>query len=112
MLMVKAGPAVDGIIETLIPMLHSGDVIIDGGNTQYSDTERRTKQVEAADLSTLGPVFPAVRKVLKGPSLMPGGSTEAWPLISQSSNPFQPTLGPTMMFPAVSGLAREALGIM
>ena len=50
MLMVKAGPAVDHLIETLIPLLSSGDVIIDGGNTQYSDTERRTKQVEEAGL--------------------------------------------------------------
>jgi len=82
MLMVKAGPAVDHLIETLIPLLSSGDVIIDGGNTQYSDTERRTKQVEEAGLLYVGTgVSGGEEGALKGPSLMPGGSAEAWPLI-------------------------------
>ena len=49
MMMVKAGPAVDDLIKTLIPLLSNGDVIIDGGNTLFSDTERRTKEVEAAE---------------------------------------------------------------
>ncbi|MBT3212046.1 MAG: decarboxylating NADP(+)-dependent phosphogluconate dehydrogenase [Planctomycetaceae bacterium] len=82
MLMVKAGPAVDNIIQTLIPLMNSGDVIIDGGNTQYSDTERRTKQVEEAGLLYVGTgVSGGEEGALKGPSLMPGGSAEAWPLI-------------------------------
>jgi 6-phosphogluconate dehydrogenase len=50
MMMVKAGPAVDELIKTLLPLLSKGDVIIDGGNTLYSDTERRTKEVEATGL--------------------------------------------------------------
>ena len=54
MMMVKAGPAVDDLIKTLTPLLSKGDVIIDGGNTLYSDTERRTKEVEAAGLQYIG----------------------------------------------------------
>ena len=50
MLMVKAGPAVDALIETLTPLLEPGDIIIDGGNTYYADTERRTKAVEESGL--------------------------------------------------------------
>src|SRR6188508_311646 len=46
MMMVKAGPAVDDLIETLLPLLEKGDILIDGGNTYYADTERRTKAVE------------------------------------------------------------------
>ena len=54
MMMVKAGPADDDLIKTLTPLLAKGDVIIDGGNTLYSDTERRTKDVEAAGLQYIG----------------------------------------------------------
>ncbi|MCH2119184.1 MAG: NAD(P)-binding domain-containing protein [Pirellulales bacterium] len=54
MLMVKAGPAVDALINELIPLLSPGDIIIDGGNTHFSDTERRTKEVEAAGLLFVG----------------------------------------------------------
>ena len=51
MMLVKAGPAVDNLIDQLIPLLSPGDVIIDGGNTHYADTERRTKYVEEKGLS-------------------------------------------------------------
>ena len=54
MLLVKAGPAVDAIIESLIPLCEPGDIIIDGGNTHYADTERRTKRVEEAGLQFIG----------------------------------------------------------
>jgi 6-phosphogluconate dehydrogenase len=54
MMMVKAGPAVDELMETLIPMLSPGDILIDGGNTYYSDTERRTKYVESKGLLFVG----------------------------------------------------------
>ena len=75
MMMVKAGPAVDDLIKTLIPLLSNGDVIIDGGNTLFSDTERRTKEVEAAGLLYVGTgVSGGEEGALKGPSLMPGGS--------------------------------------
>ncbi len=82
MLMVKAGKAVDDLIDHLIPLLSPGDVIIDGGNTLYSDTERRTQYVESKGLLFIGSgVSGGEEGALLGPSLMPGGSEKAWPLI-------------------------------
>ncbi len=73
--MVKAGPAVDEFIEKLIPLLSPGDVIIDGGNTHFSDTERRTQYVESKGLLYIGTgVSGGEEGALKGPSMMPGGS--------------------------------------
>ena len=95
MLMVKAGPAVDALIQQLIPMLSSGDVIIDGGNTLYSDTERRTTEVEAAGLLYVGSgVSGGEEGALKGPSLMPGGSKAAWPLIQPIFQAIAAKVGP------------------
>jgi 6-phosphogluconate dehydrogenase len=82
MLMVKAGAAVDEFIEKLIPLLSPGDVIIDGGNTLFSETERRTEYVESKDLLYIGTgVSGGEEGALKGPSMMPGGSEKAWPLV-------------------------------
>ena len=82
MTLVKAGPAVDAIIEALLPHLEPGDVIIDGGNEHFTNTERRTKYVEDKGLLYVGTgVSGGEEGALKGPSLMPGGSKEAWPLI-------------------------------
>ncbi len=82
MMMVKAGPAVDDLIEQLLPLLSPGDVIIDGGNTHYMDTERRTKYVESKGLLYIGTgVSGGEEGALIGPSLMPGGSPAAWPLV-------------------------------
>lgn len=82
MLMVKAGPAVDALIDALIPLLSPGDLIIDGGNTHFAETERRTREVEQQGLLYVGTgVSGGEEGALKGPSLMPGGSTAAWPLI-------------------------------
>jgi 6-phosphogluconate dehydrogenase len=82
MLMVKAGPAVDGLIDQLVPLLSPGDVIIDGGNTHFTDTERRTKHVEGKGLLYIGTgVSGGEEGALKGPSMMPGGSPDAWPLV-------------------------------
>jgi 6-phosphogluconate dehydrogenase len=81
MLMVKAGAAVDEYIEKLIPLLSPGDVIIDGGNTLFSETERRTEYVESKGLLYIGTgVSGGEEGALKGPSMMPGGSEKAWPL--------------------------------
>src|SRR5687768_13276383 len=80
MLMVKAGPAVDSLIEQLLPLLSKGDVIIDGGNTHFADTERRTQYVESKGLLFIGTgVSGGEEGALLGPSLMPGGSEKAWP---------------------------------
>ncbi|MBR3286383.1 MAG: decarboxylating NADP(+)-dependent phosphogluconate dehydrogenase [Bacteroidales bacterium] len=81
-LMVKAGQAVDDFIERLIPLLAPGDVIIDGGNTHFPDTARRTAYVESKGLLYIGTgVSGGEEGALKGPSMMPGGSPAAWPLV-------------------------------
>ena len=79
MLMVKAGGPVDAFIEQLIPFLEEGDIIIDGGNSHYSDTDRRTRYVESKGLLYIGTgVSGGEEGALKGPSIMPGGSPAAW----------------------------------
>ncbi|MFU8786867.1 MAG: decarboxylating NADP(+)-dependent phosphogluconate dehydrogenase [Candidatus Izemoplasmataceae bacterium] len=82
MLMIKAGDPVDQVIEQLIPLLDKGDVIIDGGNSNYQDTTRRQKYLEEKGLLFVGTgVSGGEEGALIGPSIMPGGSPEAWPLI-------------------------------
>ena len=80
MLMVKAGKPVDDFIEQLIPHLEPGDIIIDGGNTHYPDTDRRTAYLESKGLLFIGTgVSGGEEGALTGPSIMPGGSPAAWP---------------------------------
>ena len=80
MMLVKAGAAVDAFIDQLIPHLDPGDIIIDGGNTHYPDTNRRTKYVEEKGLLYIGTgVSGGEEGALLGPSIMPGGSNDAWP---------------------------------
>ncbi len=82
MLMVKAGQPVDDFIEKLLPLLEPGDVIIDGGNSHFPDTARRCAYVESKGLYYIGTgVSGGEEGALKGPSMMPGGSPEAWPLV-------------------------------
>jgi 6-phosphogluconate dehydrogenase len=79
MLMVKAGKPVDDFIELLIPHLDKGDIIIDGGNSHYPDTTRRTEYLESKGLLYIGTgVSGGEEGALKGPSIMPGGSPAAW----------------------------------
>ncbi len=80
MLMVKAGAAVDSFIEKVLPHLEDGDIIIDGGNSHFPDTIRRTEYVESKGKLYIGTgVSGGEEGALKGPSIMPGGSSEAWP---------------------------------
>jgi 6-phosphogluconate dehydrogenase len=80
MLMVKAGKPVDEFIEMLIPYLEKGDIIIDGGNSHFPDTIRRTKYLESKGMLYIGTgVSGGEEGALKGPSIMPGGSPAAWP---------------------------------
>ena len=80
MMMVKAGQAVDQLIEQLIPYLEPGDIIIDGGNSNFADTIRRTAFVESQGLYYIGTgVSGGEEGALHGPSIMPGGSSAAWP---------------------------------
>ena len=82
MMMVKAGAAVDQLIDQLIPHLEEGDILIDGGNSHFPDTIRRTAYVESKGLLYLGTgVSGGEEGALKGPSMMPGGSPAAWPWV-------------------------------
>ncbi|MDJ0648537.1 MAG: decarboxylating NADP(+)-dependent phosphogluconate dehydrogenase [Xenococcaceae cyanobacterium MO_188.B19] len=79
LVMVKAGKPVDGVIEQLKPLLDEGDMIIDGGNSLYDDTERRTNDLEATGLGFVGMgVSGGEEGALNGPSLMPGGTEAAY----------------------------------
>ncbi len=80
MIMVKAGKAVDEMIDHLLPYLDKGDIIIDGGNTHFPDTNRRTAYVESKGFLYIGTgVSGGEEGALLGPSIMPGGSPAAWP---------------------------------
>ena len=83
MIMVKAGPPVDAVIAQLVPGFETGDVIIDGGNSLFTDTQRRFKELEARGLHFVGcGVSGGEEGALKGPSLMPGGSRESYEIIA------------------------------
>jgi len=82
MLLVKAGKPVDDFIDLLIPHLEPGDIIIDGGNSNYNDTIRRTAYVESKGLLYIGTGVSGGEEGARfGPSIMPGGSPEAWPFV-------------------------------
>ena len=82
MIMVKAGAPVDAVIDQLLPLLDPGDVIIDGGNSFFMDSERRTKELEAKGFRFIGTgVSGGEEGALKGPSIMPGGGSEAYDLV-------------------------------
>lgn len=82
MMMIKAGDPVDEMIEQLLPHMSAGDVIIDGGNSDFHDTEHRVKEVEARGLYFIGTgISGGEEGALHGPSVMPGGSPEAWPIV-------------------------------
>src|SRR5438067_5370214 len=84
MMLVKAGPPVDEFIEHLIPLLEPGDIIIDGGNSLFEDTIRRTKHVESKGLLYIGTgVSGGEEGARHGPSIMPGGSPAAWPHVKE-----------------------------
>uniref|UniRef100_H2XQE7 6-phosphogluconate dehydrogenase NADP-binding domain-containing protein n=1 Tax=Ciona intestinalis TaxID=7719 RepID=H2XQE7_CIOIN len=82
MMLVKAGAAVDAFIDKLVPLLEPGDIIIDGGNSEYIDSIRRCKSLEEKGLLFVGSgVSGGEDGARYGPSLMPGGSPKAWPHI-------------------------------
>jgi len=79
LLMVKAGAAVDAVIEQLIPLLERGDIVIDGGNSHYTDTERRDAYLTSKGLRFIGAgISGGEEGARKGPSIMPGGPTSTW----------------------------------
>jgi 6-phosphogluconate dehydrogenase len=82
MILVKAGQPVDDLIDQLLPFLEPGDIVIDGGNSYFPDTIRRTKYLEDKGFLYIGTgVSGGEEGALKGPSIMPGGSTKAWPQV-------------------------------
>ncbi len=111
MTLVKAGPAVDDLIEQLLPHLEPGDVIIDGGNEHYTNTERRTQYVESKGLLYIGTgVSGGEEGALKGPSLMPGGSKAAWPLIKPIFQSIAAKVGPKEDIPCCEWVGARGAG--
>ena len=83
MMMVKAGSPVDSVIGQLAPLLEKGDVIIDGGNSLFTDTQRRERELQSTGIHFVGiGVSGGEEGALNGPSLMPGGSRESWDIIA------------------------------
>ena len=110
-LMVQAGPPVDALIDRLIPLFSPGDLIIDGGNTHFSDTERRTKYVEEKGLLYVGTgVSGGEEGALKGPSIMPGGSEAAWPLIKPIFQAIAAKVGPDSDIPCCEWVGPRGAG--
>lgn len=82
MILVKAGKPVDAVIDSLLPFLEQGDIVIDGGNSYWPDSSRRCKELKAKGILFVGSgVSGGEEGALKGPSMMPGGAEEAWPHI-------------------------------
>ncbi len=111
MLMVKAGAAVDEFIDKLIPLLEPGDVIIDGGNEHFTNTERRTAYVESKGLLYIGTgVSGGEEGALKGPSMMPGGSEKAWPLVKPIFQAIAAKVGPNNDIPCCDWVGPRGAG--
>ena len=111
MMLVKAGPAVDAIVEQLMPLLSPGDILVDGGNTHYLDTERRTQQVEQRGFLFVGSgVSGGEEGALKGPSLMPGGSSAAWPHIQPIFQSIAAKVGPNHDIPCAEWVGPRGAG--
>src|SRR5215471_3360002 len=84
MLMVKAGETVDQMIESLLPHLEKGDIVIDGGNSHYPDTNRRTRDLAEKGILFVGSgVSGGEEGARNGPSIMPGGNPAAWPHVKE-----------------------------
>ena len=111
MIMVKAGKPVDELIDHLIPLLEPGDIIIDGGNEHYTNTIRRTKYVESKGLLFIGTgVSGGEEGALKGPSLMPGGSPAAWPLVKPIFQSIAAKVGPNNDIPCCEWVGPDGAG--
>lgn len=108
MMLVKAGPAVDDFIEQLLPHLEKGDIIIDGGNSHFPDSNRRTEYLEKKGLLFIGTgVSGGEEGARYGPSLMPGGSDAAWPHVKEI---FQKTAAQTDGQPCCDWVGQAGAG--
>ncbi|MFM8583338.1 MAG: decarboxylating NADP(+)-dependent phosphogluconate dehydrogenase [Planctomycetaceae bacterium] len=110
-MMVKAGPAVDDLIRELIPLCSPGDILIDGGNTYFPDTNRRTVEVEKAGLLFCGTgVSGGEEGALKGPSIMPGGSPASWPHVKEILQKISAKVGPKQDIPCCEWVGPAGAG--
>jgi 6-phosphogluconate dehydrogenase len=111
MIMVKAGKPVDAVIEELKPLLSPGDIIIDGGNSEFADTNRRTVDLKAAGLRFIGTgVSGGEEGALKGPSIMPGGDPEAWPYVKDVLQAISAKVGPNNDIPCCEWVGDAGAG--
>jgi 6-phosphogluconate dehydrogenase len=111
MMMVKAGPAVDDLIKSLTPHLDKGDILIDGGNSFFPDSIRRTRDLEAQGFRFLGVgVSGGEEGALKGPSIMPGGSISAWPELKPIFQAISAKVGPKADIPCCDWVGSDGAG--
>ncbi|HTI50570.1 MAG TPA: decarboxylating NADP(+)-dependent phosphogluconate dehydrogenase [Planctomycetaceae bacterium] len=111
MMMVKAGPAVDDLIQELLPLLSKGDILIDGGNTYFPDTNRRTVEVEKVGLLYVGTgVSGGEEGALKGPSIMPGGTAAAWLHVKEILQKISAKVGPNNDIPCCEWVGPAGAG--
>lgn len=111
MIMVKAGKPVDAVIDELKPLLSPGDIIIDGGNSDFVDTNRRTVELKAAGLRFIGTgVSGGEEGALKGPSIMPGGDPEGWPYVKDVLQAISAKVGPNNDIPCCEWVGDAGAG--
>ncbi|MEZ5942062.1 MAG: decarboxylating NADP(+)-dependent phosphogluconate dehydrogenase [Planctomycetaceae bacterium] len=111
MIMVKAGAPVDAVIEQLKPLLEPGDIIIDGGNSDFVDTNRRSKELREAGLQFIGTgVSGGEEGALKGPSIMPGGHLDAWPHVKDILQSISAKVGENDDIPCCDWVGEDGAG--
>jgi 6-phosphogluconate dehydrogenase len=111
MMMVKAGAAVDGNIEQLVPLLDKGDIIIDGGNSYFQDTERRIKDLEPKGILFMGTGISGGEEGARhGPSIMPAGSADAWPHVKPIFQSIAAQVGPNKDIPCCDWIGTGGAG--
>ncbi len=111
MIMVKAGKPVDAVIDELKPLLSPGDIIIDGGNSDFRDTNRRSKDLREAGFQFIGTgVSGGEEGALKGPSIMPGGHPEAWPHVKDILQSISAKVGPNNDIPCCDWVGEDGAG--
>jgi 6-phosphogluconate dehydrogenase len=111
MIMVKAGKPVDAVISQLKPLLNKGDIIIDGGNADFVDTNRRSGELAADGFRFIGTgVSGGEEGALKGPSIMPGGHPEAWPFVKNILQKISAKVGPNNDIPCCDWVGEDGAG--
>jgi 6-phosphogluconate dehydrogenase len=111
MIMVKAGGPVDGVIGQLRQLLDPGDIIIDGGNSDFKDTNRRSKELREAGFRFIGAgVSGGEEGALKGPSIMPGGHAHAWPDVQDILQAIAAKVGPQADIPCCDWVGDDGAG--